>query len=154
MTNKTLVLSVFENEAAADTAVSGLKESGVAKHDAIGVLVLNDKGEVKADKVGKRSVGKGAGIGAVLALATPVGLGAAVAGGALGAFHHKGLGLDKNDRARIGKELEGGRAAVGVLAPVAESKVVSTRLTELGGSTEAHELPDKELAEVDAAATT
>ena len=94
----------------------------MAHHDAIGVLVLNDKGEVKAGKVGKRSVGKGAGIGQVLALFTPVGLGVGLLGGGLlGALHHKGLGLDEADRERIGAELAGGKAAVGVLAPVSEA---------------------------------
>jgi hypothetical protein len=45
------------------------------------VLVLNEKGEVKAEKVGKRSVGKGAGIGLALALVTPVGLGVGIIAG-------------------------------------------------------------------------
>jgi hypothetical protein len=153
MSNKMLVLSVFDSEGAADTAVTALQQSKIAHGDAIGVLVLDSRGEVKADKVGKRSVGKGAAIGAVLAVVTPVGLGAALVSGALGAFHHKGLGLDAGDRDRLGKELEGGRAAIGVLAPVAEGDAVSARLTELGGSTEAHELADEDLAAVDAAAT-
>ncbi len=69
-------------------AAASLKDSGVAKGDAIGVLVLDEKGKIKTDKVGKRSMGKGAGIGAALALVTPVGLGAALVGGGLGALHH------------------------------------------------------------------
>ena len=67
MSNKTVVLAIFKDEISADAAAASLKESGVAKGDAIGVLVLNEKGELKADKVGKRSWGKGAGIGAVVA---------------------------------------------------------------------------------------
>jgi hypothetical protein len=61
------------DEAAADTVAQSVKDSGLAEDDAIGVLVLNHKGEVKVDKVGKRSTGKGAdraGSGAV----HPVGL--------------------------------------------------------------------------------
>src|SRR5205814_9697 len=82
----------------------------VAHGDAIGILVLNEKGEVRADKLGKRSVGKGAGIGLVLALFTPVGLGVGlIGGGLLGALHHKGLGLERADRDRIGRELAGGK---------------------------------------------
>ena len=57
------MLAIFKDEAAADTAAETVKESGLARHDAIGVLVLNEKGEVNTEKVGKRSVGKGAGIG-------------------------------------------------------------------------------------------
>jgi hypothetical protein len=155
MANKTVILATFNDEASADRAAASLKDSGVAKRDAIGVLVLNEKGEIKTDKVGQRSMGKGAGIGVALALVTPVGLGAAlVGGGLLGALHHKNLGLSETDRDRIGRELEGGRAAVGVLAPVSEASTVASRLTDLGGTTEAHEVSDEALDEAHSAATT
>jgi hypothetical protein len=154
MANKTVVLAVFEDEAAADTAAASLKESGVAKGDAMGVLVLNEKGELKAEKVGRRSWGKGAGIGAVVALVTPVGLAAGlIGGGLLGALHHKNLGLDDADRERLHQELEGGKAAVGVLAPVSEAPVVADRLTELGGSSETHDVSDEAVEEAQTAAT-
>jgi len=155
MSNKTVVLGIFSNEAAADTAAESLKDSGVAKRDAIGVLVLDEKGKIKTEKVGKRSLGKGAGIGVALALVTPVGLGAGlIGGGLLGALHHKNLGLGEADRDRIGRELEGGKAAVGVLAPVSETSVVASKLTDLGGMTEAHEVSDEVLEEAHTAATT
>jgi hypothetical protein len=153
MSNKTVVLAIFHNEASADVAAASLKDSGVAKRDAIGVLVLDEKGKIKTEKVGKRSVGKGAGIGVALALVTPVGLGAVLVGGGLGALHHKNLGLSEADRDRIGSELEGGKAAVGVLAPVSESSVVASRLTDLGGIAEAHDVSDEVLEEAHTAAT-
>ena len=155
MSNKTVVLAIFNDEVSADAAAASLKDSGVAKGDAIGVLVLNEKGELKADKVGKRSWDKGTGIGAVVALATPVGLAAGlVGGGLLGALHHKNLGLDKGDRERIGSELQGGKAAVGVLAPVSEATVVADKLTDLGGTTETHPVSDEAVEEAQTAATT
>jgi hypothetical protein len=83
----------------------------------------------------------------------PVGLGAVLVGGGLGALHHKNLGLSEADRDRIGSELEGGRAAVGVLAPVSESSVVANKLTDLGGTTEAHDVSDEVLEEAHTAAT-
>jgi hypothetical protein len=154
MGNHIVVLGIFEDEARADAAAATLKDSGLAKGDAIGVLVLNEQGEVKADKVGKRSMGKGAGIGLALALFTPVFLGVGVIGGGLlGALHHKGLGLSQADRDRIGTELAGGKAAVGVLAPVAEADAVTAKLTELGGATESHEVTDEALEEAHAADT-
>jgi uncharacterized membrane protein len=154
MGNKTVVLAVFANEAAADSAVQTLKDSGLASHDAVGVLVLDEKGEVKTEKVGKRSTGKGAGIGLALALFTPVGLGVGLVGGGLvGALHHKGLGLDKADRERLGSALTDGKAAVGVLAPVSEADAVSAKLTELGGTTESHAVSDDDLEEANQAAT-
>ena len=153
MSNKTVVLAIFKEEASADTAAEVLKESGIAKGDAIGVLVLDEKGELKADKVGKRSWGKGAGIGAVVALVTPVGLAAGlIGGGLLGALHHKNLGLKEADRERIREELEGGKAAVGVLTPVSEATLVADKLTELGGTTETHSVSDEAVEEAQTAA--
>ena len=154
MSNKMVVLAIFEDEVSADAAAASLKESGVAKGDAIGVLALNEKGELKADKVGKRSWGKGAGIGAVVALVTPVGLAAGlIGGGLLGALHHKNLGLDEADRDRISGELQGGKAAVGVLAPVSEATVVAGKLTELGGTAETHPVSDEAVEQAQTAAT-
>jgi hypothetical protein len=155
MANKTVVLAIFEDEASAEAAAASLKDSGAARHDAIGVLVLDEKGAVKVEKVGKRSVAKGAGIGLVLALFTPVGLAVGlIGGGLLGAFRHRGLGLAKADRERIGAELAGGKAAVGVLAAVSEADLVAGKLTELGGAAEVHDVSDEDLEEAHAAATT
>ena len=152
MANRVVVLAIFNDEGPADDAAQSIKDSGLASDDAIGVLVLNDKGEVKAHKLGKRSTGKGAGIGLALALFSPVGLAAGViGGGVLGALHHKGLGLDKADRERIAAELGDGKAAVGVLAPAAEAVAVSAALTELGGAAESHEVADEDLEEAHAA---
>lgn len=153
MANNMVVLAIFSDEASADMAAASLKESGITKKDAIGVLALNDKGELKTDKVGKRSMGKGAGIGAAVALVTPVGLAAGLIGGGLaGALHHKNLGLSKIDRERIGGELQGGKAAVGVLAPVEEATVVKDKLVELGGAAESHPVSDEALQEAQTAA--
>ena len=153
MSNNMVVLAIFKDEASADTAATSLKESDIAKKDAIGVLVLNDKGELKTDKVGQRTIGKGVGIGAAVALVTPVGLAAGLLGGGLaGALHHKNLGLSKADRERIGEELEGGKAAVGVLAPVEEAAIVRDKLTELGGAAESHPVSDEALQEAQTAA--
>ena len=153
MSNKTVVLAIFKDEASADAAAASVKDSGVAHGDAIGVLVLDDNGKIKVDKVGKRSVGKGAGIGLVLALFTPVGLAAGVVGGGLlGALHHKGLGLDQADRDRLGAELAGGKAAVGVLVSVSEADYLAARLNELGGTSETHPVEDEALDEAQGAA--
>jgi len=154
MANHTVVIAIFNDEESADAAATSLKDSGAAKGDAIGVLVLDEDGNLKAEKVGKRSWGKGAGIGAVVALVTPVGLAAGlIGGGLLGALHHKNLGLDEADRERISSELEGGKAAVGVLAPVSEAAVVADKLSELGGASETHPVSDEAVEEAQTAAT-
>lgn len=154
MSDKEVVLAVFENEAAADTAVESLKAWDKADQDiklnAIGVLVLDDKGKVKTHKLGKRSVGKGAGIGLVLALITPPTLIAGVLGGGLlGALHHKGLGIKSEERDRLAADLSGGKAAVGVLATTVEATAVSAKLSELGGDTRVLTVNEKDAAEAD-----
>ena len=80
------------------------------------LLALDDNGKIKTHKLGRRNVGKGAGIGLLLAvIAPPTLLAGVIGGGVLGAFHHKGLGLRPADRDRIASQLTGGQAAVGVL---------------------------------------
>ena len=112
--------------------------------NAIGVLVLDDKGKVKTHKLGKRSVGKGAGIGVVLALiAPPTLLAGVIGGGVLGARHHKGLGIKAEERERIAAELTNGKAAVGVLTVTFDASVVSEKLAELGGAPEILTVSDR-----------
>jgi uncharacterized membrane protein len=161
MATKQIILAIFESEAAADAAAEELKtwdtENALVTLKSVGVLALDSDGKLKTDKVGRRSTGKGAGIGMVLAMATPIGLAAGLVGGAvLGALHHKGLGLSNEDRERIGKELSGGKAAVGVLVDPLNADAVTSMLAGLGGTPETHDVDDAALAEVDeaAAATT
>ena len=146
MANKQLVLAVFPDELAADSAAAALKESGIAHGDAIGILVLDADGKLKHDKVGARSTGKGAAIGGVVAVLSTAVLGPAVlAGAAVGALHHKNLGLSDADKARLTVELNAGKAAVAVMAPFDTAPAISDRLTELGGTPERHELTDDAL---------
>ncbi len=156
MADKTVVLAFFNDEVAADDAVESLKAWEKADNDiklnAIGVMVLDDNGKIKTHKLGKRSVGKGAGIGILLAvIAPPTLLAGAIGGGLLGAFHHKGLGLNTDDRDRIAANLAGGKAAVGVLASADRAWLVKDKLTELGGTTEVHEVTEEVQAEVEEA---
>src|SRR6476469_10832178 len=113
MARNTVVLSFFQSEAEADDAAGQMKEwdkwEADVKLNALGVLALDDQGMIKTHKLGRRSVGKGAGIGLLLAVvAPPTLLAGVVGGGILGAFHHKGLGLSSSDRERIASQLEGG----------------------------------------------
>lgn len=156
--SKSVVLSVFPTEAQADAAVESLKAwdkiDDDVKLSAIGVLVLDEKGKVKTNKVGSRSFLKGAGIGVILAiLLAPVTLvGGVVAGGALGLLHHKGLGMSKEEREALMADLEGGKAAVGVLAKDDEAAAIAAKLTELGGVTQTQAVSDEAMAEADTVA--
>ena len=67
-------------------------------------------------------------------------------------MHHKGLGLNSADQARIAGQLEGGKAAVGVLAKEDEAAAIQARLTELGGVAETVDVPEEAAEEADTAA--
>jgi uncharacterized membrane protein len=154
MANRQLVLAVFPDELAADSAAVALKDSGIADGDAIGILALDDDGKLKQDKVGAHSTGKGAAIGGVIAVFSTALLGPAVlAGVAVGALHHKNLGLDDADKARLTVDLQAGKAAVGVMSHDDTAPAISDRLTQLGGTTERHELTDDALEAASTATT-
>ena len=158
MAKKQLVLAFFGNEAAADEAVKAIKgwdkASKEVKLGAIGVLVKDDKGKIKTQKLGQRQTGAGAVLGALAAVLTGgiSVLWGAVGGGILGAFFHKGLGLSKDDLARINGELDGGKAAVGILAKPDEAASVTAKLAELGGKPETHEVSDEAVEQAKEAA--
>ena len=148
MADKRLVIAIFETEAAADEAAERLKVTRVVVGDAIAVLVLDERGELKTNKIGATSGGKGATAGLVLGLLGPVGLGVGVVGGALaGKLHHKDLGLDDADRERLGADLRGGKAAVGVLAAPDELVAIESLLVGHGGTMAAHEFDEARLRE-------
>jgi hypothetical protein len=154
MANRQLVLAVFPDELAADSAAAALKDSDIAHGDAIGVLALDADGKLKQDKVGKRSTGKGAAIGGVIAVFSTAVLGPAVlAGAAVGALHHKNLGLSDADKARLTVELDAGKAAVAVMAHSDTAPAISDHLTQHGGTTESHELTDDALQAAEATDT-
>ena len=154
---KQVILGIFADEAAADAAVEALKtwddDNIDIELESIGVLVVDDKGQIKEHKLGRRSGGKGAGIGLVLAvIAPPTLLAGIVGGGVIGHFHHKGLGLSQDDRDRIIAELAGGKAAVGILAPVMDAPPISAKLASLGATPEVHDVSDEALEAVGTAA--
>jgi hypothetical protein len=158
MANKQLVLAFFADEAAADQAVDQIKQWDKADKDiklgAIGVLVKDDKGKVKTHKLGKRKTGTGVVLGVLAAILSGgvTLLGGIIGGGIVGAFFHKGLGMSKDDLARIGGELDGGKAAVGILTSADEAAAVSARLSELGGVAETHEVTEEAIDQAAAAA--
>jgi len=158
MAKQQLVLAFFENEAAADAAVEAVKQwdkaSKEIKLGAIGILAKDDKGKIKTHKLGKRKTGTGAvifGLAAVLTGGASL-LAGAVFGGIVGSFFRKGLGISKDDLARIDGELNGGKAAVCILAAPDEAAAVSAKLAEFGGEPESHELSEEVVQEAETAA--
>ena len=60
--------------------------------------------------------------------------------------------MSKDDLARIDGDLNGGKAAVAVLAAPDEAAAVSAKLAELGGKPETHEVSAEVVQEATAAA--
>lgn len=153
MAKNQLVLAFFENEAAADAAVESLKKWGKAnkeiKNGAVSVLVKDEQDKIKTHKLGKRKTKTGALVGALVGVISGgvTVIGGAIVGGILGSFFHKGLGLSKEDIARIDGELSGGKAAVCILAKPKEVEDITAKLTKLGGQPEAHKVTDDALEE-------
>ncbi len=67
-------------------------------------------------------------------------LGGGAGGGVIGEFFHKGLKMTDEDAARIGRELDAGHAAVGVLTWDFETEAVAEKLKDLGGTPQTHEV--------------
>lgn len=148
-----LVLGFFADEQAAQKAAAelqGMDRSVLGiKFDNIGIMVKDDKGKVKAKLEGPRHTGLGLVLGGLAAVLTGglsliVGV---VLGGVLGHFVHKGLGLAKEDLARIGGELDGGKAAVAIMVPESEAKAVTSWMQSVGGVTESHAVSEEVVAE-------
>ncbi len=81
-------------------------------------------------------------------------IGGAVAGAAggavLGSFFHKGLGLGDDDKARLEKNLQGGEAALVVMADEDEVAATSAQLNTIGGRVENYEIPEETMDKVEA----
>jgi uncharacterized membrane protein len=151
-----LVLAFFASEDAADEAAKALKDwekaSEYMKVDAIGVLVKDKHGEIKQHKLGRQAGKRGMGVGVALGViaAIPTGglslvggvLGGGAGGGVIGEFFHKGLKMTDEDVARVGRELDAGRAAVGVLTWDFETQAVAEKLKDLGGTPQTHEVAE------------
>jgi hypothetical protein len=146
--SKQLVIAIFENEAAADAAVREVKAwdriTEEVRLGAIGVLVKDDKGRIKTHKLGARRSGTGAVLFALASLLSSgvTLIGAAIVGGIVGALFRKGLGISKDKLRELDSQLDGGKAAVGLLVQPSEAQPIMAFLTALGGVPEAHHVED------------
>jgi uncharacterized membrane protein len=157
MANQQLVIALYENEAAADAAVTQIKEwdntiEGV-RLGAIEVLVKDDKGKIKTHKLGPHHTVAGVLIGALVGILTGgIGLiaGAAI-GGLAGSLIHKGLRLSQDDIKHLNTELDGGKAAVVAVVEYGKASAVAAWMADLGGKVESYDVTDEAIKQ--AAAT-
>ena len=156
MGDKQIVVAIFPDEAAADTAAQSLKDwdklDDDVKLNAIGILVLDENGKIKTQKIGRRSWGKGAGIGGIAALTPPGLLAGALAGGVPGAPRQGTRGRQRRAR-RDRRGADERLRPVGSLVAETEASAVSDKLTELGGELHVLSPSDEAVAEVDAVAS-
>ena len=121
--NDHVVIAFFASEAAANTAIDGLKAWDKANdHMKLGAIGTISKEGDKVKTSVKRKTGKGVAIGAAVGVIGAVltggasliagAVGAGALGGVLGAFFKKSMGLTKEEIAKIGQELDAGRVAV------------------------------------------
>lgn len=159
--NDQVLVALFSNVDAADTAVEALKQWDKANDDiklgAVGTLIATPEGEIKTH-VGHKA-GKGAKTGAVVGViagvlsggVTVIGglVGGAVAGGVLGAFFKKSTHLTEDEIAKIGEELKSGKAAVVVTCDDFEVEATKAQFVELGGEVWTYQVPDDALAGIE-----
>jgi uncharacterized membrane protein len=162
--NNHVIISYFPGADKADSAANQIKEwdkaNDAVKLGGIGILFWEDN-KIKTRKVGGRSTGSGAKWGTILGITTGIltggvtligGAVAGAAGGAaLGSLFHKNLGLSDEDEARLETHLQGGGAALVVMADEDEVAATSAELASLGAEVVSFEIPEETMAAVDGA---
>jgi len=145
------VIAIFDDAVKAEQAAKDLmtwdKANDDVKLGAIGMVTLEGGdwgwGECKTKNFSARNTGKGAkvgmGLGVLAAVFSggltliPTAVGGAVAGGAVGALSRKSLGLTDDELHHLGKDLEGGRAALLVMCDADEIGPTTEYLAAAGG---------------------
>jgi uncharacterized membrane protein len=169
-TSEHAVIAIFEDATQAEKAAHDLMAWDKANDDiklgVIGMLTREpgdwDSGKIKTKNFSSRNTGKGAkvgmGLGVLAAVFSggltlvPTVVGGAVAGGAVGALSHKSLGLTDEELTGLGKELDGGRAALLVMCDEGEVKATTDYLAQAGGTPRSHPVNQEALAQAAQAA--
>ena len=154
--NSNVIIDYFDGADKADDAADSLKEWDKEHKDVklggIAILTWQD-GKMKTRKVGTRDTGKGAGWGTALGAVVGVlsggvtliggALVGAAAGGATGAFFHKGVGLSDADKTQLEEKLKNGGAALVVMASDDEVQPTKDFLNGLNnGEVQDYQVPD------------
>lgn len=169
MTNKTnknnnLIIAYFPDDDAAQDAAKKLKhwdkEIEDIKLGSIGIITLDNKGELKTHKVSGRATGSGAkwgvALGAVAGIFSGgIGLvGGVVAGAAVGAaggaLFHKSVGMEDDDKARLEAHLQDGGVALVVMVDEYEVGPTKAELSSFGGEVEHYAVSDATVAHLEA----
>ena len=160
--NEHAVVALFDNLAAANSAIAGLEQWDKASDDIkLGNIGTISKDGDKIKTNAGRKGGKGAKAGAIIGIIAGVlsggvtliggALVGAVGGGVLGSFFKKSVGLTKEEIAELGVELDAGRVAVVVACDDNEVEATSAQLTQAGGTVRNYTMPEGTMAATAAA---
>ena len=154
--NDNVVIAFFADQAAAESAIKGIKVwDRFNDHFELGAIgtIRKEGDKIKTD-VGRRT-GKGAKVGAVVGVIAAVltggasliitAVGAGAVGGALGHFFKKSTQLTKEEIAEIGQELDGGRVAVIVTCDDFEIPMVTEYMEGSKGTVRTYKVTDEAL---------
>lgn len=147
-----VVIAIFADQIVAAQAVDSLKRwdraSSEIKLGAIGTIVK--EGNTVRTYVGRKT-GAGASVGAILGVIAAVlsggltllgGIAAGgVLGGVFGAFMRQSLQLTEEEIQELGRELDGGKAAVVVVCDPTEIEAVTAQLAGTGGQVRVYDVP-------------
>ncbi len=156
--NDNVVIAFFADQAAAESAIEGIKNwDRINDHFELGNIgtIRKEGDKIKTD-VGRKT-GKGAKVGAVVGVIAAVltggasliitAVGAGALGGALGHFFKKSAGLTQEEIAAIGQELDSGRVAVVVTCDDFEIPMVTEYMEGAKGTVRTYKVSGEALAE-------
>jgi len=143
--NEQLLIAYFPTKESAEEAANQLKdwdkEYSKIKLGAMGIVSMNEEGQIKTEKIGSRATGQGAkwGVlaGAVAGILTGgIGLvGGAVAGlavgSAAGTIFHRGLGMSDEEKQGLEQHLQEGGVSLAVMARDEDAEAVESILSAL-----------------------
>ncbi|MDX1415147.1 MAG: DUF1269 domain-containing protein [Candidatus Promineifilaceae bacterium] len=158
-----LIIAYFPTADAAQEAGHHLKEWDKERKDielgAMSILTLDEKGEVKEDKVGARAGGKGAKWGMIAGAALGILTGGVtliggalvglLAGGLGGSLFHKAIGMSDDDQARLEKHLKEGGAALAVMMDPDEIESTVSELQSLNAEVASYLIPEDVMQHMD-----
>ena len=154
--NDNVMIAFFADQAAAESAIEGIKNwDRINDHFELGTVgSIYKEGEKIKTKVGRKT-GKGAKVGAVVGVIAAVltggaslivtAVGAGAVGGALGHFFKNSTQLTKEEIAAIGQELDGGRVAVVITCDDFEIPMVTEYMEGAKGTVHTYKVTDEAL---------
>lgn len=158
-----LIIAYFPSADAAQEAGEHLKEWDKERKDiklgAMSIMTMDENGELKEDKVGSRSAGKGAKWGVIAGAALGIlSGGATLIGGALvglaagalgGSLFHKKIGMTDEDQAKLEAHLKSGGAALAVMMDLDEMESTLSELAKLDAEVATYNVPQEVLDDME-----